>query len=77
MTNATTTQPAPASILYAITYGARVTLRTPQGHERTGTATLRGPHGWVLNMGGLHGTPGVATDANIVKVRHPRATAGV
>ena len=58
MTNATTTQPAPASILYAITYGARVTLRTPQGQERTGT-------------------PGVATDANIVKVRHPRATAGV
>lgn len=25
-------------------------------------------HGWVLNMGGRHGTPGIASESNIVKV---------
>ncbi len=48
----------------------KVTILTPQGQERTGRAVMRGPYGWVLNMGGRHGTPGVATDENIVRVVH-------
>ena len=39
--------------------GDRVTIKTPQGQERTGTAVMRSSAGgWVLNMGGAHGTPG-------------------
>lgn len=49
--------------------GDSVTIRTPQGQTRTGKAVMRGPAGWVLNMGGPHGTPGVATPENFVSVR--------
>lgn len=60
-----------------ITFGDRVTIRVPAGvglngiewKERTGSAVFRGEHGWVLNMGGKHGTPGVATTSNFVRVR--------
>ena len=55
--------------LYAtITVGSRVTLRTPQGQERTGRAVMLGPAGWVLNIGGRHGTPGVVSATNLVAV---------
>jgi hypothetical protein len=73
--------PAPASIgrwtpptggLDDIGPGDRVTIRTPHGQERTGRAVMRGPAGWVLNMGGKHGTPGIASEDNIVKVRKAR-----
>ena len=53
----------------AIRVGDRVTILTPHGHERIGSAVMKGPHGWVLNMGGRHGTPAVATADNIVRVR--------
>lgn len=53
--------------------GSRVTIVTPQGQERTGRAVMRGPAGWVLNLGGAHGTPGIATPANTVKVGKPKA----
>jgi hypothetical protein len=33
---------------------------------------MRGPHGWVLNLGGAHGTPGIADERNIVKVSQRR-----
>lgn len=49
--------------------GDRVTLLTPQKQEHTGRAVMRGPAGWVLNMGGPHGTPGVATPENFVRAR--------
>ena len=57
--------------------GDRVTILVPSGQgmhgqeyaERTGRAVMRGPAGWVLNMGGRHGTPGIASDDNIVKIR--------
>lgn len=62
----------PGSILDAIRRGDRVTIVNRFGQERTGTAQLRGPHGWVLNMGGPHGTPAVADDNNIVKVKPAR-----
>lgn len=51
--------------------GDRVTIVDRFGVERTGRAVMRGPHGWVLNMGGKHGTPGIATDENIVSVKSP------
>jgi hypothetical protein len=61
-----------------ISHGDRVTIRVPAGigrngqewAQRTGTAVMKGPHGWVLNMGGKHGIPGVATVSNFVSVRH-------
>jgi len=40
----------------------------PETTVRTGRAVMRGPYGWVLNMGGAHGIPGVATLENIVSV---------
>lgn len=36
---------------------------------------MRGPAGWVLNMGGKHGTPGIATPESIVKI-HVRKSSG-
>lgn len=51
--------------------GSNVTIATPHGRLMTGRAVMRGPAGWVLNMGGLYGTPKIASDANVVKVRTP------
>jgi|SRR5215469_13112731 len=59
-----------------IRVGSRVTILVPAGRgrdgieyrQRTGRAVMRGPHGWVLNMGGRYGTPAVATVENIVRV---------
>ncbi len=48
--------------------GDKVSILTPQGQVRSGRAVMRGPYGWVLNMGGPHGTPAVATDENIYRV---------
>jgi hypothetical protein len=42
-------------------YGAEYT-------RKSGRAVMRGPHGWVLNMGGRYGTPAIADAENIVKV---------
>jgi len=50
-----------------ISAGMRVTIRTPQGQERSGRAVMLGPVGWVLNMGGRYGTPAVATERNFVR----------
>jgi hypothetical protein len=58
--------------------GDRVTILVPAGRgmngqewsESTGKAVMRSAHGgWVLNMGGRHGTPGIADARNIVSVR--------
>jgi hypothetical protein len=65
-----------AEVLGSIKAGDKVTILVPAGIGRdgqewkpkTGRAVMRGPHGWVLNMGGPHGTPGVASPENIVKV---------
>jgi len=69
--------PLNPSILDEIRHGDKVTILMPsvlgrEGQEyapRTGTAVMRGPHGWVLNLGGRFGTPAVATETNIVRVR--------
>jgi hypothetical protein len=49
--------------------GDRVTIVDRFGKEQTGRAVMKGPHGWVLNMGGKHGTPGIASDDNVTKVK--------
>lgn len=56
-------------VLDVIRSGSKVTIVDRFGVERTGRAVMRGPVGWVLNMGGRYGTPAVATEENIVKVR--------
>jgi len=77
MTRAATVRPAylrknpcrrNPSILDHIRAGMRVTIVDRFGKEHSGRAVMRGPGGWVLNMGGPHGTPGIADERNIVKV---------
>ena len=63
----------------AIRFGDRVTIVNRFGQQHTGRAVMRGPHGWVLNMGGPHGwvlnmggphgTPAIADEENIVRVK--------
>ena len=64
--------PGALEMLDQIGPGDRVTIRTPQGQERTGRAVMLGPAGWVLNMGGRHGTPDIVDERNIVSVRKAR-----
>lgn len=52
--------------------GDRVTIVDRFGKTRTGRAVMKGPAGWVLNMGGRHGTPGIASAANVVAVKKAR-----
>jgi len=63
-----------ADLLALIRRGDRVSIVDRFGAVRTGTAVMRGPAGWVLNMGGRYGTPAVATDDTIVQVRSGRQT---
>ncbi len=59
-----------AELLAKVKAGSRVTILTPQGQKRTGRAVMRSSvGGWVLNMGGAHGTPGLADERNIVSVK--------
>lgn len=53
----------------AIRHGDRVTFVDRFGKQRTGKAVMRGPHGWVLNMGGPHGTPQVVNEDMVTRVR--------
>ena len=57
-------------ILDAIRHGSRVTIVDRFGKSRTGRAVMRGPAGWVLNMGGAHGTPAIATPDNVTRVKN-------
>lgn len=65
-----------------IRHGDKVTILIPNGigrngqewKEKTGTAVMLGPAGWVLNMGGRYGTPGVATEKNFVRAKKGLAT---
>jgi len=47
----------------------KVTIITPHGSKLTGRAVTKGPAGWVLNLGGRHGTPGIASEENVIAVR--------
>jgi hypothetical protein len=48
--------------------GDRVTIVNRFGQKHIGRAVMKGPAGWVLNMGGPHGTPAIASEENIVKI---------
>ena len=48
--------------------GDKVTIVDRFGKQHTGRAVMLGPAGWVLNMGGRHGTPAIASRENVVKV---------
>jgi hypothetical protein len=59
----------PEALVDSIGRGDRVTIVDRFGKEHTGKAVMKGPAGWVLNMGGRHGTPDIASEKNIVKVK--------
>ena len=53
--------------------GDRVTIVNRFGQQRSGRAVMpSSAGGWVLSMGGPHGTPALADDRNIVKVKKRR-----
>lgn len=62
--------PAMGDVCDTIRAGDRVTIITPHGNRLIGRATMRNRERgcWVLNLGGSHGTPGIADNKNIVKV---------
>jgi hypothetical protein len=57
------------SLFDAIRHGDRVTFVDRFGKSHTGKAVMRGPYGWVLNMGGRHGTPAVVNEDMVTQVR--------
>lgn len=56
----------------SIRNGDQVTIETRHGNLLKGRAVMLGPGGWVLNLGGAHGTPGIANRDNVVAVRKRR-----
>ena len=56
-----------------IGHGDRVTYVDRFGQKHTGKAVMKGPHGWVLNMGGKYGTPAVPRADQIIKVTKAKA----
>jgi len=56
-------------LVESIRHGKRVTIISPNGQKRSGKAVMKGPAGWVLNLGGRYGTPGIATDKNTIAVK--------
>lgn len=61
---------------FGIKPGATVTIKTRNGCKVTGKAVFKGTHGWVLNLGGANGTPGIATARNTIKVIDPPEDGG-
>ena len=51
--------------------GDRVTICTRHGQTQIGRAIMFNVKvgAWVLNLGGHHGTPGLATEANTIAVK--------
>jgi hypothetical protein len=67
----------PNAFQKSIRHGDRVIILVPAGigrngqewKEATGRAVMYSSNGgWVLNMGGRHGTPGIATEQNTVRI---------
>ena len=52
-----------------IQVGDTVYFSTPHSRELKGKAMMKGPVGWVVNMGGRHGMPSVVTERNFIKIR--------
>ncbi len=65
------------SLFDQIKPGSKVTILVPNGlgrngveyKRKSGKAVFLGSHGWVLNLGGRFGTPGIASPENIVAVK--------
>ena len=55
-----------------IQMGDTVYFKTPHSHQLKGKAALKGPHGWVVNMGGRYGYPMIVSDKNYIKHRKGR-----
>jgi hypothetical protein len=71
------TNPTPR-LVDSISHGDRVTIIDRFGQKHTGKAVMRSSAGgWVLNMGGAHGTPGLADDSNVVKVVKGKKQTGI
>jgi len=61
------------NVIDNIKRGDRVTIVDRFGKKHSGSAVMRSTYGgWVLNMGGRYGTPGIADENNIVQVRKAR-----
>ena len=60
-----------ARLVDMIKHGDKVTIVNQRGNKITGRAVMKsalGDNSWVLNTGGAHGTPAIASDENVVKV---------
>jgi hypothetical protein len=53
----------------AIRPGDRVVIVDRFGAKRSGRCVMKFPEHAVLNMGGPHGTPGIASPENVVEVK--------
>jgi hypothetical protein len=67
------TSSAEVGLYDTVRSGDKVTIVDRFGKISSGRAVMRGPAGWVLNMGGRHGTPAIASPENITAVRTPKA----
>ena len=57
-------------LVEVIRHGDKVTIVDRFGQQHSGKAVMRSATGgWVLNMGGRYGTPGLADDENITRVK--------
>lgn len=57
--------------------GKAVAFLSPQGQVRTGRAVMKSKGaGWVLNMGGAHGTPGLCDAGTVVWVQGTKDLVG-
>lgn len=74
MTSETLNDQRQQMMLDSIRPGDRVTILVYAGidtwKQKTGRAVMRGPAGYVLNMGGRYGSPAVANAKNLVRVVH-------
>lgn len=70
---AATREASTSDLVDSIRRGDKVTILDRFGKEQTGKAVMMGPAGWVLNMGGAHGRPGIASEKNIVKVKKAKS----
>lgn len=68
-------------LIETVRAGDKVTITNRFGQLASGKAIMPCiAGGWVLNMGGKFGTPGIANDANVVRVtktRRRRSTGGI
>jgi hypothetical protein len=65
------------ALYQTIALGRSVVIVTTQHRLRKGKVVMSGRAGWVLNMGGQYGTPGIATPENTVWVSGTRNLKGV